>query len=182
MYNRFSILIASICLSFFVATPVFAGQQETTKLVIKDEGEAPKFEYIDDINETRSPKFSSHKLTAVHFWATWCVPCIDELPMVDDTQDIFRGSKLIGGDDFKVVVIAIDGRNMSKVKLFFHDKKIEHLDAYLDPTQKMPKLAKLPGLPGTLFVNSKGVIVARADGPLDWQSTEVQKFLKSQLK
>lgn len=179
IYNGFTILMASLCLLFFVVFSVSATEGETVKLIVKNEGPAPKFEYLDDINATRSPDYSKARLTAVHFWATWCAPCIDEMPAVDDTQEIFRNTKMFGSDDFQVIPIAIDGRNMAKVKRFFYNQKIKHLPAYIDPTQDMPKRAKLAGLPGTLFVNSKGEVVARANGPLDWQGEEVQKLLKS---
>lgn len=181
IYNGFSIALASACLVIFVALSAQASEIPNVKLQLKNEGWAPKFEYYDDVNEKRTPDYSAHTLTAVHFWATWCVPCIDELPQVDDAQDIFRNAKLLGGDGFKVIPIAIDGHNMNKVKIFYRDKRIKHLDAFLDPTQNMPKEARLPGIPGTIFVDSKGEIIARADGPLDWQSPEVQKFLKKQL-
>lgn len=181
LYNGFSILLASVCLVIFVVLSAQASEIPTVSLKLTKEWPAPKFEYLDDINENHTLDYESHTLTAVHFWATWCVPCIDELPQVDAAQEIFRNPKWFGADGFKVVAIAIDGRNMSKVKRFFADKRIKNLDAALDPTQNMPKLAKLSGLPGTVFVSKRGEIVARADGPLDWESPEVQKFFKAQL-
>jgi thiol-disulfide isomerase/thioredoxin len=168
--------LASICLVLFVALSAFAAEMETVELMVKDFGKVPEISYLDDINETRSPSYSSHKLTAVHFWATWCIPCVDELPKVADAQ------KEYGDKDFKVIAIAVDGRNMNKVKRFFNDYKIAGLDAYLDPTQKMSKAAAIRGLPGTIFVDKKGNIVAKGDGPLDWQSKTVVHFITTSLK
>jgi thiol-disulfide isomerase/thioredoxin len=168
--------LASICLVLFVVITARAAEMETVDLQIKDFGKAPEISYLDDINETRSPDYSSNKLTAVHFWATWCVPCVDELPKVADAQ------KQYGDQGFKVVAIAVDGRNMNKVKRFYNDYKIAGLDANLDPTQKMSKAAGITGLPGTIFVDGKGNIVARADGPLDWQSKAVVHFITTNVK
>ena len=72
--------------------------------------------------------------------------------------------------------------NAGKVEKFLADHKIKHLPVLLDHTNKSATVVGLKGLPGTLFLDPKGNIVARADGPLDWQQEDVAKFLKARLK
>ncbi len=176
VYSSIIIGMASLCLVFFVVLSAQAQTPETVPLVVKDAGKAAMFNYIDEEGQTHTLDVSKSKLTALHFWATWCVPCVDELPMVDDTSKIFASKGL------QVVAIALDGKRMDKVQAFLKSHKIEALTPYLDPTQKTVKLAVLQGLPGTLFIDNKGMIVARADGPLDWQQKSVEEFLKARLK
>ena len=179
IHNVFTVLLASVCLIFFVTISVQASEQESVALQTAssggDFGMAPVFRYADAAGKEMSLDVGKHKLTALHFWATWCVPCVDELPQIDDAQDIF-------GEKLHIVPVALDGKNAAKVQKFMKDHKIKHLPVLLDPTAKTPKLAGLKGLPGTLFIDRKGKIVARVDGPLDWQREDVVQFIKARLK
>lgn len=175
IHSAIPVLLASICLVFFVVLAVPAHSQEMVELKTGDFGKAPAFAYTDEQGREVTLDTSKTPLTALHFWATWCAPCVDELPQVDDAQDIF-------GKQLHIVPIALDGTNTAKVKKFYTDHKIEHLPVLMDATTKTPKLAGLKGLPGTIFIDQKGTIVARADGPIDWQREDVVGFLKSRLK
>lgn len=172
IHSVFSPLLASICLILFAVSPATA--QETVALETGKLGKAPAITYQDASGKQINLDPSKAKLTALHFWATWCVPCVDEIPMVDDEQEIFP--------DMRIVPISLDGKNVDKVKAFFTEHKIQHLPVLIDPTAKTHKTAGLKGLPGTIFINQKGEIIARADGPLDWQAAEVAKFIKDSLK
>ncbi len=175
IHNAFSLFLASLCLIFFVVLGASAHAQEFVALQTGDFGKAPAFHYVDAAGKNLTLDTSKHKLTALHFWATWCVPCVDELPQLADAQDIF-------GEKLQIVPISLDGKNAAKAQKFMKDHKIEHLAVLLDPTSKTPKLAGLKGLPGTLFIDQKGNVIARADGPLDWQQEDVAGFLKARLK
>lgn len=175
IHTAFTLTLASLVMGFFVGLPARASEQDVVTLKTGDFGTAVAYHYVDKDGKELTLDPSKGKLTALHFWATWCVPCVDELPQVDDAQEIF-GSKL------QVIPIALDGRNTAKVEKFYKDHKIDHLPVLLDPTTKTPQQAGLKGLPGTLFIDSKGKIVARGEGPLDWQEESVAKFLKAKLK
>ncbi len=163
----------------FFSTTSIAGEMETVELETGNFGAAPEIKYndengrtialnINDINKNSS----GNRLTILHFWATWCVPCVDELPQIDYAAEIF-GKKII------VLPIALDGNNSAKVGKFFKEHKINNLPILLDPTAKTSKTAGLKGLPGTLFINNKNQIIAIARGPLDWQRKEVVKFIEN---
>src|SRR5438046_1874024 len=66
-----------------------------------------------------------HTLTAVHLWATWCVPCLKELPEVDATASAYKNK------DFHVTAISLD-TDMAKVEKFFADKGIKTLTPAID--------------------------------------------------
>jgi len=172
IHSAISPVLASICLVIFTFS---AHAQETVPLQTGALGKIGSIAYMDGNLKPQKLDVTKGKLTALHFWATWCVPCVDELPQVDDEQEIF-------GKDLQIVPISLDGKNIDKVKKFYKDHKIEHLPALIDPTATTAKAAGLKGLPGTVFIDPKGNIVARADGPLDWQQADVAKFIKSRLK
>ncbi len=118
-----------------------------------------------------------HKLSIVHFWATWCTPCVAELPEVDKAAEAY------GGKGVRVVAISLDGDgHIDKVKKFLADHKITHLAPNLDFGNASFKASGLKGLPGTLFIDATGKEIARADGPLDWKNKETVEFIEKALR
>lgn len=172
IHSAIASVLASICLILFAV--ITAHAQETVELEKGDLGKIPAISYQDEVGKPLTLDTSKAKLTALHFWATWCVPCVDEIPMVDDEQKIFPS--------LQIVPISLDGKNVDKVKAFFASHKVKNLPVLVDPTLKSHKAAGLKGMPGTVFINQKGDIIARADGPLDWQQADVANFIKHNLQ
>lgn len=158
---------------FLFALPAPAQEAKTAPIVPQAPETLPAMRYKDEAGEIRvfAPRA---KLTVLHFWATWCVPCLAELPEVDRISAEFapRGAE--------VVAVSLD-TGMDKVKAFYAEKKIAHLPAWLDHGNSAFSAARLKGLPGTLFFNEKGEAVARADGPVDWESDAAKKFIEEHL-
>ncbi len=145
-------------------------------LRITSESSAGSLSYMDAQGKQKLVDFSKNKLTALHFWATWCQPCVAELPAVDAAQQKYAGK------NFKVTALSLDGKNIDNVKNFYSEKHISNLDIMLDSSMDSFRELGIKGLPTTVFVNSKGNIIARADGPLDWESDSVKRFIESHLK
>ncbi len=118
-------------------------------------------------------KTAGHKLTILHLWATWCVPCVAELPDLDEFAKAHP--------DLGFIALSED-MNLEKVKDFFTAHKITALTPALDEKMTMFQKAKVVGLPTTLFIDANGRMFARADGPLDWKSKDVADFIEQHLK
>lgn len=118
-------------------------------------------------------KAAEHKLTVIHFWATWCVPCVAELPAFDAFAKAHPnlGVMALSEDD-----------SMAKVKDFFAKHNITAFNPALDTNMTLFRKFHVRGLPTTLFINDLGQVFARADGPLDWKSKEVVEFIESRLQ
>lgn len=167
----YRIALAAAILSISPALAATSGELRLTTPPVA----APEMGYKDDQNVAHNVKDNMGKLTAVHFWATWCVPCVKELSQVDAAQAQY------GAKGFKVIAISLDGTNMDKVKKFLAEKQISNLAPYLDNRNMAFMSARIPGLPGTLFLDDKGQEVARVAGPLDWTSEATAKFIESHL-
>lgn len=120
------------------------------------------------------------KVVLLNFWATWCPPCVEELPSLDRLQ------ATLGGEDFAVVAVAIDRAGLSSVAPFYRRYAIEHLDMYLDPDQRIahrsaenPNDAQFPlyGLPITYLVDAQGMIRGYVTGAVDWMSPQAHDLL-----
>ena len=112
------------------------------------------------------------KLLLVNFWATWCAPCREEMPSLDNLQ---LNSKL---NNLKIFPINIGQEDISKSKLFFEELKIRNLDIYFDPTIKLVKKFTLRGVPTTILFNKQGEEFARIIGSIDFDSKEFIDWLK----
>jgi thiol-disulfide isomerase/thioredoxin len=137
----------------------------------------PEMTYTNDKGLATKVNAKGMPLTALHFWATWCVPCMDELIQVDKAQ------KAYGGQGFKVIALSLDGKNnLAKVQKFYKDHRITSLEANIDADMSIFKSVMLRGLPTTIFLNADGKEIARAEGALDWEAPDTLLFIENQLK
>jgi thiol-disulfide isomerase/thioredoxin len=102
------------------------------------------------------------KALLVNFWATWCAPCIEELPAMGKLQ------AMLGGADFAVVTIALDEPDPAKVAPFLTAHGAGNLPALLDGNRSVDKVLSISALPTSLLVDRDGMIRARLTGDADW--------------
>lgn len=105
------------------------------------------------------------KVILVNIWATWCAPCIAEMPMLDELQ----AQK--GGDDFEVVTISLD-RTAVEAQQWLEKNNINNLPLWHDSSYAVSAKLALPGLPTSIFYNRQGREIARIPGEVDWTSEE----------
>ena len=177
VFKGFSRLLASCRIAGLALLLAGAAKaQETSTLIVSPPKAIAPVMGTDENGDPRWVQPKGAKLTALHFWATWCVPCIAELSEVDEAQGKYEQGGL------RIAALALDGKNMANVKKFFADHKIEHLVPLLDDDMQAFQSVQSPGLPVTIFLNSKGEEIARGEGPLDWNSPEVTGFIEKHLK
>jgi len=116
----------------------------------------------------------------VNLWATWCPPCLKEMPSLDALQSS------LGGADFQVVAINIDTRNLDKPKAWLADRKIAALPYYADPQAKvfqdLRAARKVEGMPVSLIVDAEGCELAILQGPADWASADAKALIGAAMK
>ena len=119
------------------------------------------------------------KALLVNLWATWCVPCRQEMPALDKLQ------AAVGGQDFEVVAINVDTRNIEKPKAWLQETGIHNLTFYADPSGKLLQVLQrsghVVGLPTTLMVDANGCEIALMKGPADWASPDALALVKAAL-
>jgi thiol-disulfide isomerase/thioredoxin len=112
------------------------------------------------------------KVVLLNFWATWCAPCIEELP----TLDKLEGE--MGGDRFQVVAVSVDVRGMEKVGPFWKEKGLTHLAIRLDQRGAMMRAFKTRGLPTTFLIDASGQVRGYLEGGADWSSPEAKALIR----
>ena len=112
------------------------------------------------------------KLLILNFWATWCAPCKEEMPSLNNLQSNARLNNL------KIFPINIGQENLLKSQIFFKELAIENLDIYFDPSVNLAKKFKLRGVPTTIFFDKEGTEFARVIGSADFNTEEFINWLE----
>jgi thiol-disulfide isomerase/thioredoxin len=115
------------------------------------------------------------KTTLVNLWATWCVPCREEMPALNGLQ------KALGSDRFQVVAINIDTGDAEKPKTFLDETGVDALGLYRDASMgvfnTLKKQGLAFGLPVTLLVDGKGCLLGHMNGPAAWDSPDARALV-----
>jgi|TARA_B110000259_G_scaffold148024_1_gene166966 thiol-disulfide isomerase/thioredoxin len=112
------------------------------------------------------------KLLILNFWATWCSPCREEMPSLDNLQINSNFNNL------KIFPINIGQEDESKSESFFKELNIQNLDIYFDAPITLAKKFSLRGVPTTILFNKQGKEFARIMGSIDFNDDEFINWLK----
>lgn len=112
------------------------------------------------------------KVVMVNFWATWCPPCIRELPSINRLQ---AG---LGGQDFTVVALNIDQGGKPIAQRMAKRLKLDKLPLYLDRSSAVAKSWKLRSMPTTIIFDRKGREVGKLEGGAEWDTKEAFALIK----
>ena len=117
------------------------------------------------------------KTILVNLWATWCVPCREEMSALDQLQ------AKAGSDKFEVVAVNVDAGNADKRLRFLADNGIKALKDYFEPTMAMFNAAKKEGLafglPVTMLIGPDGCLIAAMNGPANWAGDDALNLIKT---
>lgn len=112
----------------------------------------------------------------LNFWATWCSPCVAELPALNAL------AKSFGDKDPRVVAVSVDRGGAPTVEKFLAGRNLGALAFYLDPPNKLIREVGTQVLPLTLFVDADGREVGRLYGDADWTAPGTADWIRSLFK
>lgn len=157
------------------ALPAFRGDTRPFA-VTPDRPPAPDFTFTDAGGRDLTLADRRGRVVLVNLWATWCAPCVREMPSLDRLQ------AELGGAGFEVVAISLDRGGLQAVKPFLDQNGITRLAPYLDPRMTAMKLAQpLEGLPTSILVDRQGREVGRLPGGADWSGEAAKALIRAVL-
>lgn len=148
--------------------------------VVKSQPPVATFDFIPTTDKVLLPQVSFEKLNLedgstttvkfsdlagkpmiVHYWATWCAPCTEELPsLVKFAQQ--------NSDKINFVIVASDQTGGKEVKAYCDKNGIKNVDIYVDKKGSLLKAQDIKGLPTTVFAGADQVEAGRVIGMIDW--------------
>lgn len=148
---------------------VWSPSMESEETAIK----VPAFDYrVQDLEGTKSiQRIGDGKITFLSFWATWCAPCVAELPSII----------ALHGDYGSEVNFVLATRESPEVVKPFLEKKGYHLPVYF-PLSKVPEGLESNSLPTNYLIDGDGTILIKETGAANWNSKKVRNVLDLLLK
>jgi thiol-disulfide isomerase/thioredoxin len=115
------------------------------------------------------------KVVLVNFWATWCAPCVVEMPYLDTLQARY------GSDDFEVIAVSMD-RTIDEARDFYTQHQLNNLALYHDQSFRAAMEAGARGLPLTVLYDRTGAEIGRLDGDAEWASEEAFALIEAAIE
>lgn len=156
--NRTLLLVFILVSSVLYFYAILRDQPTRVDLVGKP---APIFTLQNEKGESLSLDSLRGKVVLVHFWATWCAPCANELPTMESLIKRFLP------EDFALVAVSVDEGGAKSVKEFRKKVRFD-FPVYLDSDQKVVDSYGTFRLPESYLINREGILVKKIIGPQDW--------------
>ena len=133
----------------------------------------PEIQFFDEAGKSHTLDDFYGKVILVNFWATWCTPCVREMPDISTLQKEFKHK------NFKVVAISEDFKGAEEVRAFYKESDISNLGIYIDKKNNFFKELQIVGLPTSIIINSHGKEIARSTGYIKWEDPDLKAYFES---
>lgn len=117
------------------------------------------------------------EVVLVNVWATWCGPCLVEMPSIQSSYERFRGR------GFTVLAVSVDAGPGHRGEVSeFVSKHGLAFPVLLDPENRISRMLRILGVPETFVLNREGCIVKRVIGAADWDSPANRALIEQLLR
>lgn len=135
----------------------------------------PEVTFYDDQGQPVTLADFKGEVLLVNLWATWCPPCVAELPALDTLQARLRDKGL------HVLPISLDNKPVETVAAFLAERRVEQLNLFVDTDRQIPMKWVYAGIPASFLIDRNGVVIEQFDGPREWAEGDIFKRIESHL-
>lgn len=178
----FRLLFLSLLLTFSLPVVAHHSKTEPTDGTVRSFRavtpaiQVPQFYFKDGNGKTIDLAAFKGKIVLLNVWATWCGPCIRELPALNRLQKQFADS------DFTVLAVSIDKEGLEVVKPFYDQLKLNSLNMYSDANRAMGVFFPMDVVPANFIINREGMLVSFLRSYINWDDPEVTNMISFYLK
>ena len=149
-------------------------QPDIKNLIIHKEKKIIKGVYFfDSHNNKKTLEEFKNNISLINFWATWCAPCKEEMPSLNNIKNISELKKI------NIIPINIGEEEYEKSKIFFDELGIDNLEIFSGPSGDLAKKFKLRGVPTTIILDKEGHEISRILGSIDFLDKQFLEWLIS---
>jgi len=144
-------------------------------IIHKEKKKINNVEFFNSESKKVSLNEFNSNLIIINFWATWCAPCKEEMPHLNNLKlkDEFN--------DIEIIPINIADEELVKSIKFFEDLNINNLEIFYGSSIDLAKEFKLRGIPTTIFIDKEGFEFARVIGFIDFENKDFLDWLSNHL-
>ena len=135
---------------------------------------APPLALAERGGDTRELADFRGRWLLVNLWATWCAPCVREMPSLDRLQATL-------GDRIRVLAISEDRKGAEVVDPFLGNLHLKALTIYLDPAGHAPQAFGIRGMPTSFLIDPAGVLRGKLEGAAEWDAPKMLGLIERYL-
>jgi peroxiredoxin len=136
---------------------------------------APNFTLPDLTGSLVSLADFRGKVVLLNIWATWCLPCVEEMPSMEKLH------REMEGEDFIILAVSIDNTG-AEVVIPFVEKHDLSFTVLVDRKATLKSLFQATGVPESIIIDQKGIIVEKVIGARNWASAEILGYFRSLIQ
>lgn len=164
-------LVVNVAADNPAAPPSFKGALQSFKPA-SPPAAAPEISFTDLAGAPLDLQAFKGKVVLLNYWATWCAPCVEEMPSLERLQG------RLGGDDFTVLAVSVDRQGVDIVRPFLDRIGLKQLPIYLDRSGASMRAFTVRGLPTTMLIDREGREVGRLEGMAHWDSPAAEALMR----
>jgi peroxiredoxin len=115
------------------------------------------------------------KIVFLNIWATWCAPCVAEMPSMEKLYQELKD------EDFEILAVSVDESGAGAVSPFVEKYKLG-FPVLLDTGGKIKDLYQTTGIPESFIIDKDGIIVEKVIGPRDWAGAGAIRFFRNLIQ
>lgn len=166
-----------------VVTAAWLGRESYRPVITGSE--APDFTFVSiDGQDVTLSDFEGEKVVLVNVWATWCPPCVTEMPSMQ------RLYEALEGEDFEILAVSVDapvgeedafGRTGGDLEAFTDELGLTFPILH-DPEASINALYQTTGVPESFVIGKDGIIYKKVAGPTEWDAPQNEELVRRLLR
>ncbi len=133
-------------------------------------------EFVDEAGNTVSLDNFRGRFVLLNFWASWCAPCLVELP------SLHRLNEAMGGEDFTVIAVSTDRKGIAYAREFLEKRGIAAPPVFNDKTSKFAGVNQVKAMPTTILIDPEGREIGRLAAAAEWDSSDAKRLIDAVLQ
>jgi len=147
----------------------------SNQVAIKDNLPAPDFTFPGlDGKMVRLSDYKG-KVVLVNIWATWCPPCVDEMPSMEKLYQKLKG------ENFEILAVSIDEPGLKAVAPFMKKSNLT-FPALIDSEGTIKAVYGITGVPESYIIDQQGILIKKIVGPVDWATPKIFRFFSDLIQ